>query len=129
MATLLQYYETDFSDAARIHVILRISKIDLEAAVLYDFTGFFSYFVCYISGNDKDFDFFIQLIDAIEFGKTEMVFAGKISLPSAKTFHGELRYNNTKDNIEISARFFGDPTWVDQRQLFFPVHPYYNEYG
>ena len=42
MGTLHQYYETDFSNAVRMHVRFHVENENIEAVVLYDFIGLIS---------------------------------------------------------------------------------------
>ena len=84
MATLHQYYETDFSNAVRMHVKLSVVDAEIEATVLYDFSGYMSYFACYVHGNQRDYNFFIRLVESLDYGKTPMILDGKITLPSAR---------------------------------------------
>jgi hypothetical protein len=36
MATLRQYFDTDFSSAIRLHISFRLRDIDIEGALLYE---------------------------------------------------------------------------------------------
>ena len=116
MATLHQYYETDFSNAVRMHVKLTIDDSILDAVVLYDFTGFLAFFACFVPGKNHNLDYFIRLVNSLDYGKTEMALDGRITLPSAKLFPGALRVEN-KEDFEILAQFHGDPTWVSSKQV------------
>jgi len=72
MAALHQYYETDFSNAVRMHVKLKIDDTPLEAVVLYDFSAFLAFFSCYVSGKGHNLEYFIKLLHALEYGKTQI---------------------------------------------------------
>lgn len=116
MATLREYYETDFSHTARMHVKLPFGTHDLEAAVLYDFSGHIAFFSCYVSGQGLSLDYFVNLIGSLNYGNTQMQLDSRITLPSAKQFPGELKVEN-KPDFEILARFFGDPTWLSTKDM------------
>jgi hypothetical protein len=52
----------------------------------------------------------------LEYGRTQLHLAGKITLPSVKQFPGELQFAN-KENFEIRYRLFGDPSWRTTREI------------
>jgi len=116
MAALHQYYETDFNNAVRMHVRFTVDGEIIEAVVLFDFVGLMAYVACYVPGNDRKLEFFLKLLQALEYGKTQMVLDGKITLPAAKQFPGQLRVEN-KEDFEVLARFHGDPTWVSSKDI------------
>lgn len=116
MAALHQYYETDFSNAVRMHVRFPVAGENIEAVVLFDFVGLMAYVACYVPGADRNLEFFFKLLQALEYGKTQMVLDGKITLPATKSFPGQLRVEN-KEDFEVLARFHGDPTWVSSKNV------------
>ena len=116
MATLHHYFETDFSNAARVHVNLSVDGESIETVILYDFAAFIAYFACFVSGEDRDLDFFLKLARSLEPGKTQLHLAGKLYLPSLKFFAGEIRVDNTT-NFQVQAKYFGDPTWMSSQQI------------
>ena len=116
MAALHQYYETDFSNAVRMHVRFPVEGENIEAVVLFDFVGLMAYVACYVPGINRNLGFFSKLLQALEYGKTQMVLDGKITLPAAKQFPGQLRVEN-KEDFEVLARFHGDPTWVSSKKI------------
>ena len=77
MATIRQYFETDFNYAARMHVRVPFRDLSLEAALLYDFSGYSAFLAYYIAGKDCDLDFFIELIRSIKYGRTQLQFDGE----------------------------------------------------
>lgn len=111
MATLRQYFDTDFSNAVRVHVKLPIDNSTIDSVLLYDFTAYTAYLACYVAGLNHNFDFLSKLIENIEYGKTKLNLDGKVILPIVRFFHGSIKIEN-KENFEILAQFFGDPTWV-----------------
>jgi hypothetical protein len=116
MAALHQYYETDFSNTVRMHVRFPVEEENIEAVVLFDFVGLMAYVACYVPGPNRNLDFFFKLLQALEYGKTQMVLDGKITLPATKQFPGQLRVEN-KEDFEVLARFHGDPTWVSSKNI------------
>ena len=116
MATLRQYFETDFNNTARVHITLTYGDDRIEGVLLYDFSGYTAYLSCYITGKDRSYDYFVGLLKMLEYGDTKLVSTGKITLPSAKQFPGTLRIFN-KEDFEIRYRFFGDPTWRSTREV------------
>lgn len=116
MATLHQYFETDFSHTARMHVKLSVEGSELDSIVLYDFSGCSAFLTCYVSGKENNLTFFLSLLNNLNYGKTPLQFAGRVTLPSTKEFFGELRIEN-KEDFEILARFHGDPTWTSTKSI------------
>ncbi len=116
MATLRQYYDTDFNNTVRMHVRASACGEDLDAVVLFDFVGYFAYVSCFVSGQGRTLDFFTGLLRELKYGKTQLRFDSKVTLPSAKRFHGALTVENTSD-FEISARFWGSPDSESRKDL------------
>ena len=116
MATLRQYFETDFSNTARMHVKFSVEGIDVDAVVLFDFSGYLAYLACYVPERGRKLDFFYSLIRALDYGKTPLHFTGKIILPATKEFYGALKIEHKQD-FAILARLFGDPTWVSTKDF------------
>ncbi len=109
MATLQQYYETDFSHAIRVHVTFSHECEDIEGALLYDVTAHAAFLACHIHGSDRSYDFFVSFLKMLQYGSTKLNFANKITLPAAKQFPGTLQIKND-DQLGIRYQFFGDPT-------------------
>jgi hypothetical protein len=108
MATIRQYFETDFSHVVKVEVNLPVEgEGDIEAVWLVDFLGYMSFFSCYVPGESRKLHFFLRLIRALEYGETQLGFRQNIRLPQAKLFPGELRIEN-KNPLGIHAHFFGD---------------------
>lgn len=116
MATLREYYDSDFNYAARLGIRLTPDAGDeLEGAILYDFAGFNSFLMCYVGG-EKPLEFFERLIAYLDYGKTQITLNQQVGLPSANQFPGKLKLHNA-DIIEISAQFFGEPDWISSKQI------------
>jgi hypothetical protein len=117
MATVRQYFETDFNHVVRIHLRLAMpNDNDIECGLLVDFLGYMSFLTCYVPGEECPLEFFLRLIRALEYGKTQLVFEGNIGLPSARQFPGQLRIDN-KGPFEIYAQFFGDSSWISAKDV------------
>ncbi|WP_088257822.1 toll/interleukin-1 receptor domain-containing protein [Fimbriiglobus ruber] len=116
MATLRQYFDTDFSHTARLHVSLPSGEETIEASVFYDFSGYSAFIACYVPGKERELGFYLRLIQQLEFGRTRLHLSGKITLPSARQFVGHIEVNN-KEDIEIRAQFLADPDWVSTKDI------------
>jgi hypothetical protein len=112
MATLREYFDGDFSYAARVCVKLNAALQTgiIEVAIFYDFSAYTAFFACYVPGTDRSLEFFLGLIEAVQPGK-DVALDGKVVLPSARNFPGELDIKNTNP-FEIRARFHGDTEWI-----------------
>jgi len=113
MATIRQYYETDFSYALRVHVQFACRDETIEGALLYDFQARTAFLACYVEeGNEhRDYGFFLEFLRMLQYGRTQLRFAGRVTLPSTHQFYGDLRIKKTDSGPEISYRLYGDPTW------------------
>ena len=117
MATVRQYFETDFNHVVRIHVKFAIpGETEVEGSWLVDFLGYMSFLTCYVPGEHRGLDFFLRLVHSLEYGKTQLTFQGNLGLPSARQFPGQLRIENTVP-FGIYAQFFGDPSWISAQDV------------
>ena len=116
MATLHEYFETDFSNTMRVGVMFQYQNEDIKGVLLYDLSAFMSFLSCYILGSNRTYDFFIGFLKMLEYGHTKLQFSGKITLPAVKQFPGELRVHR-KGDFEIEYRLFGDPTWRSTKEI------------
>ncbi len=114
MAALREYFETDFNNVVRVHVKFANLSYDLEAALLYDFAAYTTYLSIFVYGADHDLEYLGQLIEKIEYGKTQFNLDGKVMLPKVRYFPGTVKIVNTKE-FEVLAQFFGDPTWTSSK--------------
>jgi hypothetical protein len=115
MATIRQYFETDFSNTARLHVRQEFEDLRLEASVQFDFAGYFAFLAYYIP-DQQDCEFFSRLIKAIDYGRTKLTLDGKVTIPSARQHPGELRVENSRD-FQVFSRYFEDPIWISTKEL------------
>ncbi len=117
MPSLRQYFDTDFTHAVRVHLKLpAVNGCEIDGALFYDFSGCMAFLACFVAGDEHELDFYLNLIRQLDYGKTQLIFDGKLTLPSAKQFHGELRVENNNP-LGIHGRFFGDPTWVSTNDM------------
>jgi hypothetical protein len=116
MATLREYFETDFGHNFKFHIKLPFREERIDGVILYDFAGFFAFTALYVPGNDKILEFFLDLISEIEYGKTKVDFDGKVTLPPAKEFPGRLLVKNEPD-FEMLGQYFGDTEWKSTKDM------------
>ncbi len=116
MATLRQYFETDFSNSVRVHVTFRYLEEDIQGVLLYELSSFTAFLSCYSPGAERTYDYYIGFLKMLQYGRTKLHFAGNITLPAAKMFPGELKIYN-KPDFEIGYRLFGDPTWRSTKDI------------
>jgi len=117
MATLRQYFETDFGHAARVYVrFLDPLDNEIESVILYDFSGFIAYMSCYVPGSAHDLEYFVALVSRIENSRTEFEIDGRVTLPLAREFPGKLRLENKRE-FEILYQFYGDPEWGSTKNI------------
>ena len=86
MASIREYFDWDFSYTTKVHVKLPSCRSDVEVALLYDFSAFTAFLVCYVPGNQNAPEEFCQLIEAMQPGKSQVILDGRVSLPSARVF-------------------------------------------
>ena len=115
MATLKEYFDSDFSNAAKIHVTLKDYSGEAKVVLLYDFSAFIGFISCYVERPDFKFQDFFQLLDAMQLGKSQIHLDGVVNLPSAWTFPGGL--NITSTPFDIRANFHGDPEWFSYSEI------------
>jgi len=116
MATLREYFDADFNYAIRLHVKLPGWGPDVDVALLYDFGAYTAFLACFVPGSQRTLQDFYQLIGALHPGKSQVTLDGKINLPSARAFPGQLEVRNTNP-FEIRAKFHGDPEWMSIREI------------
>jgi|SRR5882762_153190 len=116
MASIREYFDADFSYATRVHVKLPTCRSDVEVALLYDFSAFTAFLACYVPGNQNAPKEFLQLIEAMQPGKSQVTLDGKVTLPSARMFPGQLEVKNT-DPFLLRAKFHGDTEWMSTHEI------------
>jgi hypothetical protein len=117
MATIHQYFETDFDNALRLNVTLpNLDGSRVEGALLYDFSGYCGFLAIYVPGKETPLDYYLQLMQTIQHGKTQISLNEGVKLPRARQFPGELKVENVNP-FNASMRFFGDPKWVSIQEM------------
>jgi hypothetical protein len=117
MATVRQYFETDFNHVVRIHVKFLVpDNEEIEALWLVDFLGYMSFLSCYVPGEGRSLDFYLRLVRALEYGKTMLSFQHQIRLPATRQFPGSLTIEN-KDALGVHAQFHGDPGQISANDV------------
>lgn len=111
MATLKEYYESDFSHCLKVHIKIPFEGNYLDGCVQYDFAGYTGFLSILIHETNKDINFFINLISLLEYGKTQLILSDRITLPLAKTFPGRLAIDSTNGFV-ASAKFYGDEEYI-----------------
>ncbi|HVC80630.1 MAG TPA: toll/interleukin-1 receptor domain-containing protein [Chloroflexota bacterium] len=113
MATIREYFDADFSYTARLHVKLPDYRSDVEVTLLYDFAAFIAFVACYVPGDQYPLQEFLQLIEAMQPGKSQVTvnFNDKVTLPDTRAFPGLLEVRNTNP-FGLRAKFYGDPEWI-----------------
>jgi len=117
MAALRQYFDTDFNSSIRLHVSFQYDNDVIECALLYEVSAATAFLICYIPNEDAPFEYFLGLLKAIEFGRTQLTFDHQVKLPSGKEFPGELRFQNLPKKLIVEYRLFGDPAWKNVKDI------------
>lgn len=115
MASVKEYFDGDFSHTAKVHVQLDGCPGDVKVVLLYDFSAFIAFISCYIPSPDFKLDDFIQLLEAMQLGRSQVHLDGIVNLPSAWTFPGGLQI--TSSPFEMRANFHGDPEWFSYSEI------------
>ena len=116
MATLREYFEGDFGHNFRFSVKMPFRDGTIDGIIVYDFSSYSAFVALYIPDNDKDLEFFLDLISEIKYGSTKVNFDGKVTLPPAKEFPGRLQIEN-KPEFEVLGQYFGDTEWMSTRNI------------
>ena len=116
MATLREYFDADFSYAAKLRVKVPDCRSDIEVALLYDFAAFTAFLACYVPGNQNSLHVFLQLVESLQPGKSQVTLDGRVTLPSARAFPGQLEARNTNP-FELRAQFHGDSEWISSNEI------------
>jgi hypothetical protein len=115
MATLREYFNTDFANALKIYCWHNVAGADVEVVVLCDFSAYFAWVSCYLTG-ERSLDFFIRLIDSLQHGQTQLTMGDKVALPAARTVPGVLMISNSNP-LEISVRPYGSSDKISWQEL------------
>jgi hypothetical protein len=117
MATVRQYFETDFQHAVKLECHFEVNNSRVEARLVCDFAGFTQFISLYLAGVGNTLTFYKALLEHIQYGKTTIFFDQNIALPDAWNFPAELQIHNHPDDFKINVRFHGDGRWISWKQL------------
>ncbi|MEK6295691.1 MAG: toll/interleukin-1 receptor domain-containing protein [Paraburkholderia tropica] len=119
MATLRQYYETDFPNYLRIFGILEHHGETFEVDVCHEFTAYAMFAVVYIHGADRSKESIRSIVQSLSKGG-ELAFSNKAALPAAKTFHGSLRIENKpQSKVDFGATLLTSPRELKTSELHY----------
>ncbi len=112
MATIRQYFESDFDYCLRVKTKYDFGGNSFEGALLYDANAKSAFVAFYFSDGGYTCDDFLNFLRSLNYGETGLNLDGGIVLPSGKQFPGRLRVENSNP-LAIQYRLFGDPSWRD----------------
>jgi hypothetical protein len=115
MSTVRSHYEGDFATSFKMAVVPPGTNADTEIRIHYDFDANASFISCYVAGLTTSLEQLKVLLSNCREG-TNVTFAGRIELPAARHVSAEYRIENMTQ-IEISARFYGDPDEVSFKTI------------
>jgi hypothetical protein len=116
MATIREYFDTDFSYAAKIHCRIQAGPLSVEAKVLIDFAGYKGFVSCFVPGPHHAIADYVELLKKIDYGQPFGI-VGTVTLPAIREFPGELQVKNLPNTVELVARFYGDPSWTPLNEI------------
>jgi TIR domain-containing protein len=120
VATIRQYFELDFNYAARYHGTVSLDGEAIKTIVLYDFSGGSAFLACYVPRRDRDLAWFLRLLQCFRHdGTIVTVEDRRVTLPSARQFHGRLTVSNQPEGVEILANYWGDTAPISSTELSF----------
>ncbi|MFM0115656.1 toll/interleukin-1 receptor domain-containing protein [Paraburkholderia nemoris] len=117
MATIRQYFETDFDYCLRVKIRYDFDGESCEGSVLYDASAKSAFISFYFSSAARTYEYFQRFLSSLNYGQTGLNLDGGIILPSAKQFPGQLHVENSNP-LAIRYQLFGDPSWRD----LFSIH-------
>jgi hypothetical protein len=71
----------------------------------------------YIPGRDHNLSFFINILQQLQHGHSQVNFTGKIVLPRSWEFPGDFKIDNTSNNFDLAVRFYGDTNWISWKDI------------
>jgi hypothetical protein len=116
MATIREYFEADFNYATRVHIKPATDRSDIDGSLFYDFSSFTAFLGCYVPGKANPLTTYFELLERMLPGRSTFSFAGKVTLPSTRTFPGQLEIVNNNP-LELRAKFHGDPEWISAAEI------------
>ena len=88
----------------------------IEGMIVYDFAAFCAFLALYVPDDDKDLEFFLDLVSEVKYGGTKVSLDGNVALPLAKEFPGRLHVKNEAE-FEVLAQYFGDTEWMSTKSI------------
>jgi hypothetical protein len=118
MATVRQYFDTDFPHTVRICCRLPLADENIETRINQDFSSFATFVSFYIPDKDRPLSFYATLIKNIQYASTKLTAesTGNILLPSSWDFPGELQIGNFSE-LTVRCRFHGTPRWISGSEM------------
>lgn len=117
MATIRQYFETDFDYCLRVKIRYDFDGESFEGGVLYDASAQSAFIAFYFPRAAHTYEDFQKFLSSLNYGQTGLNLDGGIIFPSAKQFPGQLHVENANP-LAIRYQLFGDPSWRD----LFSIH-------
>jgi hypothetical protein len=117
MATVRQYFETDFPHVIRIWCHVEVDGLNIEACVMFDFSGFTQFTSVYVPGEGRSIPFYKKILERVKYGKTTVFFDQKIDMPDPWYLPGEIQILNDPGDLQMNVRFHGDARWISWKQL------------
>ncbi len=71
---------------------------------------------CIVPGDDKDLEFFLDLVSEIEWGRTKLNFDGNATFAVREGISGRLHVKNEAE-FEVLAQYFGDTEWISTKSI------------
>lgn len=112
MATIRQYFETDFDYCLRVKIKYAFDGDSYEGAVMYDANAKSAFVAFFFPGAPITREGFLAFLKSLDYGKTGLNLDGGIVLPSVKQFPGQLHIENANPFI-VRYKMFGDSSWRD----------------
>lgn len=112
MATLRQYFETDFDYPIKVNLSHNFQNEGIEGNLLLDVEANAAFVEWYIQGTGRTFNYFIELLKSLpKLGDHVTLGYGGIKLPSAKQCHATFCIKNF-ETFGVDYQLWGDPEWT-----------------
>ena len=116
MATIREYFNSDFTSAVKLYATLPIIGPDVECTILYDFEAYAAFIACYVAGTDRTPQFFKDFVEGLKLGETTIQMGDRIRLPTVRSLPGELTVQRGP-TLTVSARFFGETDHISNHEI------------
>jgi hypothetical protein len=91
-----------------VGIKIPVGHEEVEGAFLFDVNGFSSFIAVYLAGLDRQFEDYVSVIHAFEWGKTRVLLHGNIVLPPPRYYACCSLRVDQKNDFDIQASFEGD---------------------